>query len=94
MTEVRLDGAMIRDSSQLHRWLAGELGFPSWYGANLDALYDCLTDIREETRLVILHSERLEEELGAYRERFFQVLRRAEKENPRFRLCVEDVGSC
>jgi RNAse (barnase) inhibitor barstar len=23
------------------------LGFPKWYGANLDALYDCLTDLPE-----------------------------------------------
>lgn len=94
MIEVRLDGETIRDSAQLHSWLARELGFPFWYGANLDALYDCLTDICEETRLVILHSERLAEELGTYKERFFQVLERAEKENPRFCLCLEDVRSC
>jgi RNAse (barnase) inhibitor barstar len=24
------------------------LGFPKWYGANLDALYDCLTDLPEK----------------------------------------------
>jgi RNAse (barnase) inhibitor barstar len=34
------------------------LGFPAWYGANLDALYDCLTDLpeREDIRawLIVL----------------------------------------
>ncbi len=34
------------------------LGFPAWYGVNLDALYDCLTDLpeREDIRawLVVL----------------------------------------
>lgn len=25
--------------------LGQAFGFPSWYGANLDALYDCLTDL-------------------------------------------------
>lgn len=84
MAEVRLDGEMIQDKTQLHRWLASELGFPSWYGANLDALYDCLTDIRDETRFVILHSERLAATLGPYMDGLVEALRRAERENPGF----------
>lgn len=28
------------------------LGFPDYYGANLDALWDCLTDLTESTALV------------------------------------------
>lgn len=89
MAEVRLDGEMIQDKAQLHNWLAEELGFPSWYGRNLDALYDCLTDIRDETRLVIFHSERLAETLGPYMDRLLEVLHRAEREDPRFFLCIE-----
>jgi RNAse (barnase) inhibitor barstar len=27
------------------------LGFPPWYGANLDALFDCLTDLPEQTEV-------------------------------------------
>ena len=37
----------------LHRALAECLDFPEWYGNNLDALYDELTEISQET-LVIL----------------------------------------
>ena len=29
-----------------HTYLAEELDFPNYYGRNLDALYDCLTDLR------------------------------------------------
>ena len=35
--EARAQPAMLK-------LLGRALGFPSWYGANLDALYDCLTD--------------------------------------------------
>ena len=34
--------------------------FPEYYGANLDALYDCLTEISEETRLTIVNCEILD----------------------------------
>lgn len=89
MIEVRLDGEMIRDKIQFHSWLAGELGFPAWYGANLDALYDRLTDICEETSLVIVHSDRLAETLGPYKERLLEVLCRAARDNPSFFFFVE-----
>ena len=37
-----------------HEVLAAKLDFPDYYGANLDALEDCLGDIREPTRLVLV----------------------------------------
>jgi RNAse (barnase) inhibitor barstar len=33
------------DKDSLLRSLGRAFGFPEWYGANLDALYDCLTDL-------------------------------------------------
>lgn len=39
--------------AQLHQELARKLSFPQWYGANLDALYDCLTDLEEDTHLIL-----------------------------------------
>ena len=37
----------------VYDYLQGELRFPAWFGRNLDALHDCLTDIGEPTRLVL-----------------------------------------
>lgn len=50
-----IDCSGITRPRQLHRLLAQSLNFPIWYGHNLDALYDCLTELEEETRLVISH---------------------------------------
>ena len=41
--------AVGNDTRAIHRILKETLGFPDYYGENLDALYDCLTDIREDT---------------------------------------------
>lgn len=46
---ITIDCTGIENKQQLHRLLARELSFPDYYGHNLDALFDCLTDIRRET---------------------------------------------
>ena len=42
-----------RAAEDLHRALAEGLHFPAWYGGNLDALHDCLTDLNEPTELIV-----------------------------------------
>lgn len=44
--------------AELHELLSRELRFPDYYGANLDALEDCLGDVCERTRIVIKRSKR------------------------------------
>ena len=50
-----LDGARLRYPSRVHRVLGRKLRFPAWYGRNLDALYDCLTDLHEDTELILVN---------------------------------------
>lgn len=51
--EYRIDCSAIRSKADFHEALAQTLRFPEWYGKNLDALYDCLTDIRGTTHLIL-----------------------------------------
>ena len=44
-TEHRLDGDAVRSKRGMMTALARLLRFPDWFGHNLDALYDCLTDL-------------------------------------------------
>lgn len=90
MTEALLDGEKVQDKERLHGWLSESLGFPDWYGGNLDALYDCLTDLSEEVRLVIVHGDKLREALGPYWDRLFQVFSQAAQDNPRFCLALRE----
>lgn len=52
MKEIVLDCAEISDKKQLHKALADALDFPQWYGNNLDALMDRLTEL-DEIHLVL-----------------------------------------
>ena len=64
MKETTIDCSLVRSREDLHRLFQESLCFPEWYGSNLDALYDCLTEISGKVR--ILNWEIVEEHLGAY----------------------------
>ena len=69
-----LDSGSVGNCETLHRVLAAGLQFPDWYGGNLDALHDCLTEINQPTELVIRGSDTLETALGSYAAAFRRVL--------------------
>ena len=69
-----LDGSSVGNRETLHRVLAAGLQFPDWYGGNLDALHDCLTEIPQPTELVIRGGDALETALGSYAAAFRRVL--------------------
>lgn len=77
MKQVILDGTGLTTSAQVHELLAQELDFPIWYGANLDALYDCLTDVTQECCIVLTHTAAMEAHLGNWAGALRQVLRDA-----------------
>ena len=85
---VLLDGNAILNREMLHDTLAIGLCLPPWYGRNLDALYDCLTDVREETVVVLRDRATLEEHLGGYGCSFLRLLEEVSRENPHIRLEV------
>jgi len=84
-----LDGEKITDREDLHQQMEAVLDFPEWYGGNLDALYDCLTDLMEETDIHILHTSALKDTLGDYAERLLQMLKDAEQSNLNIQILVD-----
>ncbi|WP_462315740.1 barstar family protein [Methanobrevibacter sp.] len=47
---MQLDGKLIKEEG--HDYLMRALNLPDYYGRNLDALYDCLTEIECDIELV------------------------------------------
>lgn len=70
----------ITEPKQLHSTLCDLLCFPAWYGHNLDALFDCLTDLEDP---VCLHLEGWDT-LAPWREGFAQTFADAAEQNSLF----------
>lgn len=81
MNEVVIFGYEYLEIEEIHEALAQELDFPDYYGANLDALYDVLTEISEETTITLNFTGVLEDNIEKYMERMWRVLCDAEEEN-------------
>ena len=79
MKIVNIDCAGITDVRQLHGILSRALSFPDWYGNNLDALYDCLTECSGKVRL--LDWEIAEARLGDYGKKAKKVIAAAALRN-------------
>ena len=88
---VMINGKEIKSRDHLHTVLAKELSFPSYYGKNLDSLYDVLsTDFKGQTVIKIKFIQILKSKLGAdYIEALIQVIMDASEDNPRIILLLE-----
>ena len=78
--KVVIDGKKITSKQMLHTYFADEMNFPEWYGKNLDALYDFLTDIE------LINRPALHEHLGKYAKAFEKMLREAQEENENIKV--------
>ena len=85
MKEIVIDCAEMTGPRQLHHALARALDFPQWYGNNLDALHDCLTEISEPLRLILRGTDAL----GIFAGGFCRVLEDAREENPNLDFRME-----
>ena len=76
----------IRTKEDFHSTLAKALNFPDWYGGNLDALHDLLTEIGTDTTLQLHGWAEAEATLGPYGSRLAKVMAVSALENPNLHL--------
>ena len=91
MQDYQLDVSTFEDKIPLHRYLKETLGFPFYYGGNLDALFDELTSITETTNITLIYSTRPKGEMVQYTPRLLHVFGDASRENYNLKLTVRAV---
>lgn len=87
--EIVLDVKRFKGRSRAHAYLKETLRLPDYYGRNLDALYDCLGEIGEETVIVVPKAIQNKEYLGEYGKTMLQVFRDAAEENEALTVKIE-----
>lgn len=94
MQQIVLDGAMMTSRETAQRYLAEVFRFPSWYGGNLDALFDLLTAWTEPIEIQFINSGQLDLALGSYANALRRVFADAATQNPRLTLLFSpETGS-
>lgn len=71
---VVIDGRKMTDKATLHAYLKEQCKLPEYYGNNLDALYDVLTDRPEPLEIRLEYAQELKEILCGYGEAFIETL--------------------
>lgn len=90
--EVRIIGARCSSQEALHEYIARKLEFPDFYGANLSALADCLSDIDSPTLItIVINEEDIDPGMQAYVIRFVQVCAREALVNENLSFTIEHL---
>ncbi|MCQ2483237.1 MAG: barstar family protein [Clostridia bacterium] len=77
-----IDVSNAKNRNDLHDILSESLDLPPYYGRNLDALYDCLSDLLpgHQTLLCLKGFSSLPDEISAYGKRILSVIGLVEAE--------------
>lgn len=85
MCTIILDGTKIQTEQDFHKLLSGLLNFGSYYGNNLDALWDRLsTDVERPIQIIWLNSELSRKSLGEVFDKIINIFERIKQQNLRF----------
>ncbi len=89
MKIVVIDGNSMTSRTAAHDHMAAALDLPLYYGKNLDALADCLSEQPRGTVILLCHMTAARNQLGDYADRILEVFEELAEEG-RFRLSVKD----
>lgn len=99
MKTIALDFSTLKTREEVHAYLKTRFGFPDYYGGNLDALFDLLTETAEDMEIEFIEDEAgtcceavedaddgQSEELLRYLKKVRRVIEDAAEENSRLHL--------
>lgn len=73
MEFIIIDGKHMTTVEETHAYLARTLRLPDYYGHNLDALHDCLTDLSRGVWIILINGDAMDANLNGYAEKLRRV---------------------
>ena len=85
----KLDGRRMTSREELHDYLMDQLELSSYYGKNLDALWDELTTMDRPRTIKISYGNLIKQSLGPYGNRLLETFIDAASENKNLRVKIK-----
>ena len=83
MRRIILDGREFDSREKLHSIFKDAFNFPDYYGKNLDALHDCLSET-SGVELQLRYAQAMISMLGSYGQQLMKLLEHMQEERPDF----------
>lgn len=93
MRKITIDGEELLTRDNIHQHLKINLGFPDYYGMNLDALYDVLITEDRETVIIIINEDKLVSNIGEYWDRLLDTLKDITLHNNKITITITPAVS-
>ena len=84
-----LDGKDMTSREKAYRVIENVLPMPEWFGHNLDALYDSLSEMDSDSAIVFVNLNDLRENLGPYADKMLACFRELADEDYFTFLCKD-----
>lgn len=86
MKTLIIDGKLMKSKDSLYLHLKRVLALPNYFGNNLDALWDVLTEEDELTEIVFINTDQVKKHLGQYGVQLINLLEKLERQNKNYRV--------
>lgn len=80
----------MKSPEKIQKFLKKELKFPDYYGENLDALYDSLTESDKELDMVFIKKKKEGILIEEYFNKLVSVFEMAQEENPNIKITIKE----
>ena len=87
--QITVDLTEVRSKEAFHDKIRESLDCPSYYGCNLDALYDVLTDYSQSLQLDFVGFVDFAQDLPGYSSAFKEMCLEAMAENSMLQICFD-----
>ena len=92
MQKIILEAQYLLEKETAHIYLQEKLNLPEYYGRNLDALYDCLTELVDiEICIELPFSDMLQRDGNTYFHKIKRVFQAAARENEDLKLSFSEI---
>ncbi len=83
MKEYKIDMTGVYTPDDLYDRMEGMVSFPEYFGRNLDALHDVLTDMRQECVFIFEDTQEAEVLMPRFMKNLRRLFHHLEEENPK-----------